>query len=206
MPRRDRLLLLACLTAACARGEPRPTVAELHGPRLANALPRPGVMLQHLDGSSFDFRRETAGTLTFLFFGYTNCPDVCPLHMQNLSHVLHGLPAETTRRVRVVFVTTDPERDTPEKLRSWLAQFDSSWVGLTGSPAAIAAALGAVGMPPAIKEGELPGGGGYGMTHGAQLWAFTPDDSAHVIYPWGIQQADLAADIPKLLLIWPGSL
>jgi hypothetical protein len=58
-------------------------------------------------------------------------------------------------------------------------------------------------MPPAIREGELPGGG-YGITHGAQLWAFTPDDSAHVIYPWGIQQADLAADIPKLLLIWPG--
>lgn len=201
-----RLTLPGILLLSCARGAPAPKVEELRGPRLAPAVPRPDFVLSKTDGSAFDFRSETRGTLTFLFFGYTNCPDVCPLHMQNLTHVLHQLPAETTRRVRVVFVTTDPERDTPERLRSWLAKFDSSWVGLTGSLAAIASAQGALGMPPAIREGELPNGGGYGMTHGAQLWAFTPDDSAHVVYPWGIQQADLAADIPKLLLIWPGAL
>jgi protein SCO1 len=201
-----RFTLPLILLLGCARVAPVPRVEELRGPRLSRGVPRPDFVLARTNGSAFDFRPETRGTLTFLFFGYTNCPDVCPLHMQNLAHVLHGLPAETTRRVRVVFVTTDPERDTPDKLQRWVAKFDSSWVGLTGSPAAIAAAQTAAGMPEAIREGELPNGGGYGMTHGAQLWAFTPDDSAHVVYPWGIQQADLAADIPKLLLIWPGAL
>jgi protein SCO1/2 len=201
-----RLILPGILLLSCARGATPPRVEELRGPRLTQGVPRPDFILSKTDGAPFDFRPETRGTLTFLFFGYTNCPDVCPLHMQNLAHALHGLPAETARRVKVVFVTTDPERDTPERLRSWLAKFDSTWVGLTGSPAAIAASQGALGMPPAVREGEIPGGGGYGMTHGAQLWAFTPDDSAHVVYPWGIQQADLAADIPKLLLIWPGTL
>jgi protein SCO1 len=196
-------LLLLDLLAGCAKGPPAPRVEDLKGPRLLRALPRPGFVLEK-DGSPFDFRKETGGTLTFLFFGYTHCPDVCPLHMANLAGALHSLPPETARQVRVVFVSTDPERDTPEVLRSWLGQFDPGFVGVTGSPAAVETAMRSMGMPPAIKEGELPRGGGYGISHAAQIWAFTPDDSAHVMYPWGVPREDLAADIPRLLRIWPG--
>lgn len=202
MRRPDPFLLLLCLASACAGAGPRPSVTELHGPRLTNPLPRPGLMLAHLDGSPFDFRKETAGTLTFLFFGYTNCPDVCPLHMANLAGILHSLPPEVQRQVRVVFVTTDPERDTPDSLRAWLARFDSSFVGATGTPAQLDVAQRALGLPPARREGELDRGG-YGVTHAAQLWAITPDDSIHTMYPWGMSRDDLAADIPKLLRIWP---
>ncbi len=197
------LILLAVLAGGCRAGQPPARPEDLRGPRLVHAVPRPAFILQHGDGTAYDFRAETAGRLTFLFFGYTNCPDVCPLHMANLAFSLHQLPADARAGIRVVFVTTDPERDTPERLRSWLAQFDSSFVGVSGSAAAIGAALGSLGMPPAVREGELPNGGGYGMTHGAQLWAFTPDDSAHVIYPWGVKREDLASDVSKLARIWP---
>jgi protein SCO1/2 len=123
--------------------------------------------------------------------------------MANLAGALHGLAPAVRREVRVVFVTTDPERDTPAVLREWLARFDSSFTGATGSPAALEVAQRAVGMPPAVREGQLASGG-YAMSHAAQLWAITPDDSIHAIYPWGISREDLAADIPRLLRIWPG--
>lgn len=195
--------LLAATLAACANGAARPKLEELRGPRLVQGLPKPGFVLQNLDGSPFAFREATRGRLVFLFFGYTNCPDVCPLHLANLAWAIRTLPPGQRRGVRVVFVTTDPERDTPERLRSWLAQFDSTFIAVTGSPTALEVAQRSVGMPPAMHEGELPKGGGYGVTHSAQLWAFTPDDSAHVVYPWGIAREDLAADLVKLLQIWP---
>ena len=195
--------LIALCLGACAKSPPRPKLEELRGPRLLQALPKPGFMLQNLDGSPFDFREATRGRLVFLFFGYTNCPDVCPLHMANLAWAIHNLPPGQRNAVRVVFVSTDPERDTPERLRSWLGQFDSSFVAVTGTATALEVAQRSVGMPPAIREGELPKGGGYGMSHGAQLWAFTPDDSAHVVYPWGMKREDLAADLAKLLQMWP---
>ena len=198
------LSLLAAAALGCGRNAPGVRLEELKGPRLLRALPRPEFVLLNGAHSPFDFRAETRGTLTFLFFGYTHCPDVCPLHMANLASALHTLPPEARRRIRVVFVSTDPERDTPGVLRSWLAQFDSSFIGVTGTPAELDVAQRAVGMPPASREGELPMGGGYGITHAAQIWAFTPDDSAHVMYPWGVPREDLAADIPKLLQIGPG--
>ena len=201
MPR-SLLLLVPLLVAGCAT--PRPRLEELKAPRLIPALPKPGLVLQNLDGSPYDFRAQTRGRLTFLFFGYTNCPDVCPLHLANLASVIRTLPPEQRRGVRVVFVTTDPERDTPEVLRRWLDKFDSSFTAVTGSAAALEVAQRAMAMPPARREGRLSDGG-YGMTHPAQLWAFTPDDSAHVVYPWGMPRADLATDVGLLLRLWPAS-
>lgn len=167
-------------------------------------MPRPVLQLERSPGKPFDLAAESKGKLTFLFFGYTNCPDVCPLHMANLAAALKTLPGETRRRVQVVFVTTDPARDTPERLGSWLAQFDSTFVGVSGNAASIEAAQRGLGMPAALRDSEVPDSGGYTISHGAHLWAFTPDDSAHVVYPMGMQRDDLAADIPKLLRLWPG--
>jgi protein SCO1/2 len=155
------------------------------------------------DGQPLDFRADTKGKLTFLFFGYTNCPDVCPLHMANLAGALRSLSPAQARKVQVIFVTTDPERDTPERLRSWLAGIDSSFIGARGAAPVLEAAQRSLGMPPANRDPEVPGTAGYTVSHGAHLWAFTPDDSAHVVYPMGIQREDLAADIPLLLRIWP---
>jgi protein SCO1/2 len=198
------LVVTVLSLAACAPGQPPVVPADLKGPRLVNAMALPSLRLERAPGQPFDLAAEGKGKLTFLFFGYTNCPDVCPLHMANLAAALKTLPAETRNRVRVVFVTTDPARDTPERLGAWLAQFDSSFVGVRGDAASIEIAQRNLGMPAATRDSEVPDSGGYTISHGAHLWAFTPDDSAHVVYPMGIQRDDLAADIPRLLRLWPG--
>ena len=204
-PQSSALLILATsFAAACSSkpAAPEVSVSEIRAPRLLQAIPRPGFILTRTDGSPFNFRNETRGTLTFLFFGYTNCPDVCPLHMQNIAAVLDSLPDEAARRVRFVFVTTDPERDTPERLASWLAGFDSTFIGLTGDARALEVAQRSVGAPVAGKE-AADTSGGYGVMHAAQLFAFTPDDSCHVVYPWGVKREDFVSDIPKLLALYP---
>lgn len=194
--------VLAAIAACTGKpADPPVSVAQIRAPRLVQAIPRPGFVLTRTDGRPFNFRDETRGTLTFLFFGYTNCPDVCPLHMANIAAVRDSLPAEVARQVRFVFVTTDPARDTPERLASWLAEFDSSFIGLTGDAAALEVAQRSVGAPPASREGTGPGG--YGVAHAAQLFAFTPDDSAHVVYPWGVKREDFVSDIPILLRLYP---
>lgn len=201
---RITVAVLILVVTACTPGEPPVRPEDLKGPRLVSGKPLPSLRLERAPGKPFDLASESKGNLTFLFFGYTNCPDVCPLHMANLAAALKSLPEKTRRRVRVVFVTTDPERDTPDRLGAWLAQFDSSFVGVSGDAASLEAAQRSLGMPLATRDSAVPDSGGYTISHGAHLWAFTPDDSAHVVYPMGIQRGDLVADIPKLLRLWPG--
>ena len=200
--RRMLQLLLGATLSACAKPAGPPKLTELRGPRLERGMPKPDFVLQRVDGTPFDFRQATRNTVTLLFFGYRNCPDVCPLHLANMAWALRTLPDVERQRVRVVFVTTDPARDTPDELENWLSHFDPSFIGLTGQPAQIEAAQRSLGMTPAIQEGELPKGGGYGITHMSQIWAFTPDDSAHVIYPFGVKREDLAADLKILVRGW----
>src|SRR5450631_1358067 len=96
-------------------------------------LPKPGFVLTDTSGAAFDFRKSTEGYVTLLFFGYTYCPDQCPMHMANLSVALKRLPAGTADQIKLVFVTTDPARDSPAVLRRWLELFDRHFIGLTGS-------------------------------------------------------------------------
>ena len=96
-------------------------------------MPKPDITLTDQHGQRFALKPRTHGKVTLLYFGYTHCPDVCPLTMSMLAQAVKALPAATVRDVAVVFVTTDPARDTPAQLRQWLANFDRSFVGLTGS-------------------------------------------------------------------------
>jgi len=164
---------------------------------LENAPPRPSFTLEDADGNPFDFAAETDGFTTFLFFGYTSCPDVCPVHMASLSAVRRDLPTELQRSMKVVFVTTDPERDTPERIRSWLSNFDPDFIGLTGSKAVVDSIQLSLGLPPSIYE-EPDENGFYIVGHASQVLAFSPDGSIRVIYPFGTRQSDWMHDIPKL--------
>ncbi len=164
---------------------------------LEDAPPKPSFTLEDVNGAPFDFRRETDGYSTFLFFGYTSCPDVCPVHMASLAAVRRELPSELQRSMKVVFVTTDPERDTPERIRDWLANFDPDFIGLTGSKAVVDSIQLSLGLPPSIYE-PPDETGFYVVGHASQVLAFSPDGSIRVIYPFGTRQADWKHDIPKL--------
>ena len=196
------LALLGGVMTSCASPEPATDRAAAergyNGVMLPAPVQKPATILTTTDGTPYDLRERTRGRLTLLFFGYANCPDVCPVHMANIATVLADMSYEQARRIEVVFVTVDPERDTPEKLRAWLDRFDPRFVALTGDSATLAAAQRELGVAPAVKE-EVGGAIGYSMAHAAQVYAFTSDGLAHLVYPFGTRQTDWVHDLPRLL-------
>lgn len=197
------VLILAVGAAFAAVGDDD-TAAETDdgwgGTLLGEPVERPDFTLTDTEGQPFDFRDETEGQLTLLFFGFTNCPDVCPVQMAVLASALRqpNMPEPT-----VVFVTTDPERDTPERLRSFLDQFDPRFIGLTGTAEEVAAAERAAEVAPSTRWSEDGGPAtddedDYDVFHASQVIAFTPDDLAHVVYPQGVRQQDWVDDLARL--------
>jgi len=160
-------------------------------------LPKPRFVLTDTAGAPFDFWNNTLGSVTLLFFGYTNCPVECPVHMSSIGAALKRVPSDIADRVKLVFVTTDPARDTPVALRRWLDNFDRRFVGLTGTEAALEAAQRATGVPLARKGGPL--NGSYSIAHANFVVAYTKDNLAHVIYPGGVSKDDWIHDLPLLI-------
>ncbi|QYG95769.1 SCO family protein (plasmid) [Iamia sp. SCSIO 61187] len=172
-----------------------PDRSALNGTMLGAPQPRPEFTLTDTDGRPYDFADETAGELTLLFFGYTSCPDVCPLHLSNLAFALErpGVPTPT-----VVFVGVDRQRDTPEAIRTFLDRFDPQFVGLTGTEEELRLAQEAANVSVAITEEPEEPGGDYLVGHSAQVIAYTADDQSHVVYPFGVRQQDWIDDLPVL--------
>jgi protein SCO1/2 len=199
---RSALLALAAAgigLSACAGGRGDRAPQDLRGYLLERPLAKPGFTLTATDGTPFDFRPATDGFVTLVFLGYTNCPDVCPVHLSNLGAVLPELDPQVTARIKVVFITTDPRRDTPPVIRSWLDHFSRGFIGLTGDSSAIAGVEAALQLPPAVIEKATAADTGYTVGHSALVVAFTPDNLAHVVYPYGTRQEDWAHDLPALV-------
>jgi protein SCO1/2 len=117
--------------------------------------------------------------------------------MDLIAQALKKLPIGVADRFKIVFVTTDPARDTPQTLRAWLDHFDKRFIGLTGSQSDIDAAQIAANLSPA-KKSAVRSDGAYEVGHAAFLLAYTRDNLAHLIYPAGVQADDLAHDMPYL--------
>lgn len=191
-----------CGSAQASKYTPEPVPAggaeaKYRGGLVSPPLPKPKFTLQDTSGIPFDFAAKTQGFTTLLFFGYTHCPDVCPLQMLTIAQAFRKIPPGFADRIKVVFVTTDPERDTPRVLRSWLDHFNKRFIGLTGSDAEIAAAQIAANLSPAKKSAVRPDGG-YEVGHAAFVLAYTKDNLAHVIYPGGVNEEDWAHDLSYL--------
>jgi protein SCO1/2 len=186
------LLVVASVIAAVAG---RSSGSTWHGTVLDPAPAKPDFTLTDTSGHPYDFRQRTQGQLTFLYFGYTHCPDVCPITLATLTSALDNLSGVAAT---VVFVTTDPARDTPARLRSWLDGYDTHYVGLTGTPAQLAAAQRAAGVTVA-QVGKPDKDGGYTVGHAASVLVYTPDGHQHLSYPFGITEGNWQADIPRML-------
>src|SRR5450631_4240953 len=149
--------------AQAPKGTPEPVQAAgaeagYRGGLVSPPLPKPKFTLTDTSGAAFDFSSKTQGYTTLLFFGYTHCPDMCPLEMLTIAQGFKKIPPAYADRFKVVFVTTDPARDTPQVLRAWLDHFDKRFIGLTGSQSAIDAAQVAANLTPAKKSPVRVGG------------------------------------------------
>ncbi|MFF9842474.1 SCO family protein [Streptomyces sp. NPDC013740] len=160
---------------------------------------KPDLVLTDTKGEKYDLRAATKGKPTLVYFGYTHCPDVCPLTMSNIAIARKQLPKTDQDKLQVVFVTTDPERDTAAELGKWLpAAGDPSFVGLTGDFKTIQAGARSIGIgiDPAKKEKD----GSVVSMHGAQVIAFSPTtDQGYVLYGENTSADDYAKDLPKLI-------
>lgn len=176
------------------------------GTLLGETRPRPDFTLTDTDGQEFNFREETEGQLTLLFFGYTNCPDICPIQMATLAGALEagGMPD-----AQVIFVGTDTERDTPEEVRAFLDRHDPNFTGLVGTPEETEAAEQAAGVAESMVIPDEPGEPidpeDYLVGHASEVIAYTPDDVAHVVYPSSTRRQDWIDDLPRLLEAFPAS-
>jgi protein SCO1/2 len=171
----------------------------LAGPLIDPPLPKPELLLRDTDGARFDLQKETEGFLTLLFFGYTHCPDLCPVQMANLAAAMKRMDPKLTERMKVVFVTVDPRRDTPPVIRSWLDHFDHRFIGLTGDSASIAWAFTQLRLGHPMAPVPVRGDSGvYTVNHTVLVLAFTGDNLAHVAYPSGIRVDDWVKDLTHL--------
>lgn len=150
--------------------------------------------LTGMDGKPYS-SSNFSGKVQLVFFGFTQCPDICPTTLAELSEVMRSL-GDQASRVQVLMITVDPERDTPEVLRAYVSGFNPSFLGLTGTPAQIkqvAASFKAYyAKAPAAK-------GGYTMDHSSSFYLLDPKGEARVLVSNNAGSAALVHDI-KLLL------
>lgn len=151
---------------------------------------RPSFTLTDTAGESYDFGAETGGRPTLLFFGFTNCPDVCPATLADVAVALRMSEPEIAEQVQLVFVTTDPATDTPEVVGEYLDRFDADlptqFVGLTGEQDAIEQAQLAAGVPLAEDDGRL---------HSSLLLLYGAEDEAPVAFDTGNTPQDIVDDL-----------
>jgi protein SCO1/2 len=169
----------------------------LNGVVLPTPYRVPDVRLDRASGGRYDLRTDANDPLTLVFFGYTNCPDICQVVMANIASSLTRLDPADRAKVAMVFVTTDPARDTGPVLRSYLSRFDRSFDGLTGDLASIVRVGRAFDVQ--IAKGRRLPSGGYDVEHGTQVVGVLPDGRAPFVWTEGTDPAALTADIRTIL-------
>ncbi len=197
------VLLLATVLAGCGGGrEPVATIVDgdddgLHGALLVEQYVVPDLPLTDTDGQPFSLAADTDRPLTLVFFGYTHCPDICPLTMANVASAVARLTDDQRARLDVVVVTTDPARDDEATLRAWLDRFDPDFIGLTGPLPRITRIADAMGV--AIEKGRKLPSGGYEVDHGTPVIAVDSEDEAPLVWTQGTSASQIAEDVSRLL-------
>ncbi|WP_238343109.1 SCO family protein [Nocardioides cynanchi] len=184
--------LVALVLASCAKSSASTfSGAELHTPYHV-----PGTRLTDTSGATTSLT-SSGKRLTLIFFGYTHCPDECPTTMATLASAVNQLDDADRAAVRVVFVTTDPARDTGPVIRAWLDRFDPQFTGLTGPLPRILKVARQVGVP--VEKGNRLPSGGYDMTHGTQVLGMDGKHTVPVVWTLGTTAPEFAHDIHQLL-------
>nr|WP_081983671.1 SCO family protein [Massilia sp. JS1662] len=183
-------LLAALLVAAAAGCTPR--APTYHGIDLAGAPYRSDFALAAGDGTTRSLD-DFAGKYVMLFFGYTQCPDVCPTALTRALEIRRRLGPDKDR-IRVVFITVDPERDTPNIVREYVRAFDPTFVGLSGTAAQTAQAAANY----RVVYRKVPNDASYSMDHTALTFVVDPHRRVRLAFPHAQSAQECADDLAKM--------
>jgi protein SCO1/2 len=164
-------------------------------------LPEPRVIadfsLTDHDGEPFTLD-SLRGRWSLIFFGFTHCPDVCPSTLYDLQQVHGTLTRDTSADHQVLFVSVDPERDTPEVLKQYVNYFDPDFIGVSGENEQLAPLTLQLGIAYRIEEHE-PGDPAYRVDHSASILLTDPQGRLHGVFPAPHDAGMLSADMTSLL-------
>jgi protein SCO1/2 len=197
------VLAVALVVAGCGGAGGGPAVSGVQtgdnhgytGTYLDDPYVVPDLPLADTDGASYSIATAKA-PLKLVFFGYTHCPDICQVVMSTIAGAVSRLDDAQRDDVQVVFVTTDPARDSGSVLRRYLDRFDPSFVGVTGELSRIVELGKPLGVY--IAKGQKLPSGGYEVDHGTHVFGVT-GDRARIAWAQGTSPAAMEADITRLL-------
>jgi protein SCO1/2 len=156
---------------------------------------------RHLELTDHNGRRVSLetfrGKLVVLFFGYTHCPDVCPTTLSDMAQAFKLMGPEAAEKVQVLFVSVDPERDTPEILKAYVPYFHPSFLGLYGTPEEVAKAAGEFKVT--YRKHVEPGATGYLVDHTAGSYVLDAHGRLRLYLPFAHPPQDIAQDLNTLL-------
>jgi protein SCO1 len=190
------LVALTMMFAAAtvqAAGAPALKAGVFEPPQPAPEL----AALKATDGGALTLARYR-GKVVALVFGFTNCPAVCPTTLATLAEARKGLGAQAAA-VQVVYITVDPQRDELAAMGRYLAAFDKSFVGGTGTPPALAEVYKRYG----VTATKVPmAGGGYAMNHSSSVYLIDREGHLRALMPYGHEAKDFVHDFQRLLAAW----
>lgn len=165
------------------------------GSLIENPQPAPDFVLMDQNGDMFQLS-EQHGKLVLLFFGYTHCPDVCPLTLAEYREIKSRL-GEKASQVEFVFITVDPERDTPERMKIYVDGFDPGFLGLSGEMAMMEKVWSNYWVYRA--KVETGSAGGYAMDHTARMYLVDSKGDLRLTYPYGFEVEKIVTDLEHML-------
>jgi len=169
---------------------------QIRGSVIEPSYPAPEVELSDSQGQAFSLK-DQRGKIVLMFFGYSSCPDVCPTTLADLKQTRAYLE-EDADATQVVFITLDPDRDTPEKIQAYTSLFAPDFLGLSGSMEDLEPIWKAYGVFREIDE-ETITAAGYLVSHSARIYLIDQEGSLRITYTFGTPPEDIAKDIQYLL-------
>lgn len=183
-------LLVCALLAACSPGGD--AAPPLEGARIGGPFTLTNQDGQRVSSDQFD------GQYRLVYFGYTYCPDICPVDLQQIGLAMKQLEEsdpEVAKRVQPIFITTDPERDTPAVMKEYVSAFHPRLIGLTGTPEEIAAVSKSFGVYALKQENE--GSSEYLVNHSRLAMLFGPKGEPIALLPHEDGADAIAAELKK---------
>jgi protein SCO1/2 len=167
---------------------------QFHGLTIETPTQAPPLRFSDAGGTTFDLDNER-GRSVLISFGYSCCPDMCPRTLSTWAQA-RRLLGPNAERVRFVFVSVDPGRDSPARIQEFVRRFDSSFVGVSGSAKQLDPILHAWRQP--ARQAVGAAAGDYPVAHSGQAYLVDPRGRVRVVYPLGVSAQDLASDLAAI--------